>query len=83
MHIPGNSKQTLESEIGEAMAHDADLEFTLPGQCSSLRASVDGQDVYPIYYDFGLDEQAMCEAKAVHGGTARTLNTSAHYSDPC
>lgn len=83
VHIPGNSKQTLESEIGKAMAHDADLEFTLPGQCSSLRASVDGQDVYPIYYDFGFDEQAMCDAKAVHGGNARTLNNSADFSDPC
>src|SRR5699024_11240853 len=44
VHIPGNSKQTLESEIGKAMAHDADLEFTLPGQCSSLRASVRSEE---------------------------------------
>ena len=58
-------------------------EFTVPGQCSSLRKSVDGNLIYPVYLDFGFDEAAMCVAKARHGGNARTLNNDADFHDPC
>ena len=60
-----------------------DREFTVPGQCPSLRAQVDGNDVYPIYLDFGSDVAAMCEAKAQYGGNGRVLSNRAEYVDPC
>ena len=83
IHVPGNSRAELQQEIGKAIMHDNELKYTIPGKCSSLRAQIDGQDIYPIYYDFGDDQQAMCEAKAVHGGNGRTLNNSGDFSDPC
>lgn len=60
-----------------------DRKFTYPGQCSSLRKQVDGHDIYPIYYDFGTDKQAMCAAKAKVGGNGRTLNNNGDFTDPC
>lgn len=82
-YLPGNPSGELEDRIGRALAQDSSLEFTTPGICSSLRGEVNGQDVYPIYYDFGSDRQAVCEAKAVHGGNARTLNNDGNFFDPC
>lgn len=61
----------------------ADKEFTVPGQCSSLRKSVDGNLIYPVYLDFGSDEAGMCAAKARYGGNGRTLNNSGDFHDPC
>lgn len=83
VHLPGNPKDQLAFAIGKAIMSDNDLKYTTPGKCSSLRAQVDGEDVYPIYYDFGTSQQAMCEAKKQYGGNARTLNNLADFSDPC
>lgn len=58
-------------------------EFATPGQCPSLRASVDGARVYPIYTDHGHDSTALCRDKAARGGNARLLTTAAEYLDPC
>lgn len=59
------------------------VRFTVPGQCPSLRAQVNGQDIYPIYIDFLQDTDAMCRAKATYGGNGRILSNSAEYVDPC
>lgn len=59
------------------------VKFTVPGQCPSLRAQVDGNNVYPIYIDYGSDTDAMCRAKATYGGNGRILSNSAEYIDPC
>lgn len=58
-------------------------EYTTPGQCASLRAQVDGNDIYPVYLDYGHDTDALCAAKANYGGNARLLNNSGEYVDPC
>lgn len=58
-------------------------EYTTPGQCGSLRAQVDGNDIYPVYLDYGHDTTALCAAKANYGGNARLLNNSGEYVDPC
>ena len=71
------------NEIGQTLVMNRGSEFTYPGQCPSLRGQVDGNDVYPVYYDFGSDQAAMCAAKANKGGNARTLNTAGDFSDPC
>ena len=58
-------------------------EYTYPGQCPSLRKQVDGNDIYPIYVDFGQDTEALCRAKAQFGGNARVLSQREEYLDPC
>lgn len=59
------------------------VRFTVPGQCPSLRAQVDGNNIYPVYIDFGSDVSAMCQAKATYGGNGRVLYNRAEYVDPC
>lgn len=58
-------------------------EFATPGQCPSLRASLDGARVYPIYADHGHNTAALCRDKAARGGNARLLTPAAEYIDPC
>lgn len=69
--------------FGVAYLGDGNAAFTYPGQCASLRKQVDGQNIYPIYMDFGHDTTALCAAKANYGGNARLLNNSGEYVDPC
>lgn len=76
----GINPQTM---VNEGLARHPGAQATEPGQCSSLRASHDGATVYPIYYDHGFDEAALCADKAARGGNARTLNDDADFSDPC
>ncbi|WJY71951.1 hypothetical protein [Corynebacterium auriscanis] len=56
---------------------------TTPGACGSLRGSVDGADVYPVYYDYGSDRAGACAAEARGEGNARKLQAAADYSSPC
>lgn len=72
-----------QSGIDNALSQYPGSYYTEPGHCSSLRGSLDGQAVYPIYYDFGSDVSAMCSAKAQKGGNARTLNNNGDFTDPC
>ena len=58
-------------------------EFAMPGRCPSLRGSLDGARVYPIYTDHGHDTVALCRDKAARGGNARLLTTTAEHIDPC
>lgn len=69
--------------IAKDIRKNPDWEYTHPGQCSSLRGQVDGEDVYPVYEDFGYDLDAMCAAKNATGGNGRTLNNDADFTDPC
>lgn len=55
------------------IADPAGKEFTVPGQCDSLRPSVNGNAIYPIYLDFGSDKEAACRAKSTYGGNVRPL----------
>lgn len=59
------------------------VRFTVPGQCPSLRAQLDGNNIYPVYIDFGADTSAMCQAKATYGGNGRVLSNRAEFVDPC
>ena len=58
-------------------------QYTFPGQCPSLRAQVNGNDVYPVYLDFGQDTEALCRARANYGGDARVLSNRAEFTSPC
>lgn len=57
--------------------------FMAPGHCPSLRGQVDGNDIYPVYLDFGSDVDGMCAAKASQGGNGRVLSNRNEYVDPC
>lgn len=54
-----------------------------PGACSSLRASLDGNDVYGIVIDYGFDTDRLCRAAASIGGNPRTMNNSGDFTSPC
>lgn len=58
-------------------------QYTFPGQCPSLRAQVNGNDIYPVYLDFGQDTEALCRARANYGGDARVLSNRAEFTSPC
>ncbi|GLB63955.1 hypothetical protein NCCP2495_18340 [Dietzia sp. NCCP-2495] len=77
--------EALNPQQGIADLLDAHpgAKFATPGQCPSLRASLDGARVYPIYTDHGHDTAALCRDKAARGGNARLLTQSAEYIDPC
>ena len=74
---------STEQQLTDALNAVPGTEYTLPGQCSSLRASLEGAAVYPVYIDYGSDRQALCAGKARYGGNARTLNTVGDFHDPC
>ncbi|AZA14335.1 hypothetical protein ACFPVT_03925 [Corynebacterium choanae] len=78
-----NENQRLEPLLEAALARHPGATFTEPGRCSSLRVYDNGSVIYPIYYPFGNDIQALCSAKARLGGNARSLNENADFTDPC
>ncbi|MGV0345715.1 hypothetical protein [Corynebacterium coyleae] len=77
----GSTHSKLAFDI--AYLGDGNAEFTYPGHCPSLRAQVDGNDIYPVYLDFGHDTDALCAAKKDYGGNARVLSDREEYLDPC
>lgn len=80
---PGATMGRIANHVLTQHPSGMDTRFTVPGQCPSLRAQVDGQNIYPVYLDFGSDQQAMCRAKAAYGGNGRVLLNRAEYVDPC
>ena len=75
----GNAQQ----EIDAALAQHPGTRVFQPGECSSLRASVDGHRIYAIARDYGRDIASLCRDAAVQGGNPRTLNNEADFSSPC
>ncbi|NMF08640.1 hypothetical protein [Corynebacterium xerosis] len=69
--------------IGAALDRNPGAEFTTPGACPSLRAHVDGGDVYAVYVDYGRDTGSLCGAAASTGGNARVLSSRNEYLSPC
>lgn len=80
---PEKLDTSLEIAFAVMTGDPSNKEYTVPGQCSSLRAKVDGYDIYPVYVDYGSNQAAMCAAKAKYGGNGRTLNNSGDFGDPC
>ncbi|PRQ10386.1 hypothetical protein C1Y63_11685 [Corynebacterium sp. 13CS0277] len=69
--------------VAEALDRHPGAEYAYPGSCSSLRKAVDDRPIYPIYYNFGYNTEALCAAKARLGGNGRVLNHNSDFSDPC
>ncbi|MEJ5919127.1 hypothetical protein [Corynebacterium sp. H78] len=74
-----NAKANLSKELSK----DSDLVYSYPGECSSFRKETNGTMIYPVYFHFGSDRDAMCAAKSTWGGNGRTLNSNGDLSDPC
>lgn len=72
-------------ELSRALGAYPQAQYALPGACPSMRARVDGQDIYPVYRDFGSDVSALCAAWVAGGRVAnpRSLNTAGDFSQPC
>lgn len=73
--IATGSDQDTFNRLAQAVmfADPSGKEFTIPGQCDSLRKTYHGNDVYPIYLDFGSDKAAACRTKSTYGGNVRPL----------
>ncbi|APT84154.1 hypothetical protein [Corynebacterium aquilae] len=69
--------------LADMLAKHPGASFLSPGYCPSLRGSLDGKRIYPVYYDMGYKYANLCEGKASYGGNARRLSETADYSDPC
>ena len=76
VHAGDDARRT----IGAALDRNPGAEFTTPGACPSLRAHVDGGDVYAVY---GRDTGSGCGAAASTGGNARVLSNRNEYLSPC
>ena len=70
-------------QVAERLAKHPGARLAYPGTCQSLRPSVNGQDIYAIYYDYGDDLAGVCAAEAQGAGNARKLQQAADYSSPC
>ena len=77
----GSGNQAAQ-RIPEVMNIYPGTVFYTPGACPSLRASVDGQDVYAVSREYD-NTAALCDAWAAQGGNARLLNGDTSYSSPC
>ncbi|WP_448856209.1 hypothetical protein [Corynebacterium camporealensis] len=77
----GSGNQAAQ-RIPEVMNIYPGTVFYTPGACPSLRASVDGQDVYAVAREYD-NTAALCDAWAAQGGNARLLNGDTSYSSPC
>lgn len=69
--------------IAKALAKYPGSEFTIPGACPSLRAQLNGADIYAVYFDYGKDFDRLCSAAANAGGNARVLSNRHEYVSPC
>lgn len=69
--------------IATSLAKHPGSEFTIPGACPSLRAQLNGADIYAVYFDYGKDFDRLCSAAANAGGNARVLSNRHEYVSPC
>jgi len=80
---PQDSVQYIASEARNVLTANPGAQLLQPGACSSLRASVDGNDVYGIVIDYGFDTDRLCRAAASIGGNPRTMNNNGDFTSPC
>ena len=72
-----------EEAIATSLANHPGSEFTTPGTCPSLRAQLNGADIYAVYFDYGKDFGRLCSAATNTGGNARVLSNRHEYVSPC
>ena len=71
------------ARLRDVLAANPGSTFYLPGACPSLRARIDGQDIYPVVREYGHDIAGVCAAAASGGGNARILNQDTSFPSPC
>lgn len=72
-----------EEAIATSLAKHPRSEFTTPGACPSLRAQLNGADIYAVYFDYGKGFGRLCSAATNTGGNARVLSNRHEYVSPC
>ena len=83
IHSIVDSGQDIAAEARNVLTANPGAQLLQPGACSSLRASVDGNDVYGIVIDYGFDTDRLCRAAASIGGNPRTMNNNGDFTSPC
>ena len=83
IHSIVDTGQDIAAEARNVLTANPGAQLLQPGACSSLRASVDGNDVYGIVIDYGFDTDRLCRAAASIGGNPRTMNNSGDFTSPC
>ncbi len=83
IHSIVDTGQDIAAEAKNVLTANPGAQLLQPGACSSLRASLDGNDVYGIVIDYGFDTDRLCRAAASIGGNPRTMNNSGDFTSPC
>ena len=83
IHSIVDTGQDIAAEARSVLTANPGAQLLQPGACSSLRASLDGNDVYGIVIDYGFDTDRLCRAAASVGGNPRTMNNSGDFTSPC
>ena len=83
IHSIVDTGQDIAAEARSVLTANPGAQLLQPGACSSLRASVDGNDVYGIVIDYGFDTDRLCRAAASIGGNPRTMNNNGDFTSPC
>lgn len=83
IHSIVDTGQDIAAEARSVLTTNPGAQLLQPGACSSLRASLDGNDVYGIVIDYGFDTDRLCRAAASIGGNPRTMNNSGDFTSPC
>lgn len=83
IHSIVDTGQDIGVEARSVLTANPGAQLLQPGACSSLRASLDGNDVYGIVIDYGFDTDRLCRAAASIGGNPRTMNNSGDFTSPC
>ena len=83
IHSIVDTGQDIGVEARNVLTANPGAQLLQPGACSSLRASLDGNDVYGIVIDYGFDTDRLCRAAASIGGNPRTMNNSGDFTSPC
>ena len=83
IHSIVDTGQDIAAEARSVLTANPGAQLLQPGACSSLRASLDGNDVYGIVIDYGFDTDRLCRAAASIGGNPRTMNNSGDFTSPC
>lgn len=83
IHSIVDTGQDIAAEAKNVLTANPGAQLLQPGACSSLRASLDGNDVYGIVIDYGFDTDRLCRVAASIGGNPRTMNNSGDFTSPC
>lgn len=72
----------VQQRIDDARSSHPGAKSLAPGACGSLRASYNGQKVFPVVVDYGRDTAGLCRAYANAGGDVSVADPRILDNDP-